>query len=135
MLKLEDLLSSSGKYPERAKSEELTDDLKKNGEILLERVNTLLLSLGITTVAVSSGFRPSSVNSKITNAAKKSLHMLCKAVDIEDSEGKIAQAIKAKPELLKDHSLWMEDPDSTKGWVHLDISDTRKDRKVRIFKP
>jgi len=135
MLTLDDLITSSGKYLDRANSDELTDEVKANGEALLKKVNALLEELEITDVKVSSGFRPSAVNATIKNAAKKSLHQICRAIDLEDADGKIDEAIKNKPEVLTKFSLWLEHPDDTKGWSHLDDSDTRKDRPVRIFKP
>ena len=91
MLVLDDWITSSGKYPDRAKSEELTDAIKDNAQLLLDSVNDLLVALGIdlSKVRVSSGFRPSSVNSKIPNTAKKSLHMTGLAIDLEDLDGDI----------------------------------------------
>lgn len=132
---LQDLLTSSGKYPERAESKELTQQLKNNGVKLLENVNALLHELKIENVTVSSGFRPSDINAKIPNAAKRSLHTVCRAVDLKDSDGKIDELIKSKPELLRKYNLWLENPDNTVGWCHLDDSDSRTDREIRIFKP
>jgi hypothetical protein len=141
MLTLQDLLTSSGKYPERAKSTELTDEIKANGEKLLESVNSLLKELGITGVKISSGFRPSSVNSKVPNAAKRSLHMICKAVDLEDKNGEIDKAIASRDDLKKKYGLWQEAcgssaqfPDKTVGWAHLDNKD-RGSRKENMFNP
>lgn len=146
IISLDDLITSSNSYPERAKSSELTEELKENGASLLEKVNALLNDLGIEDVKVSSGFRPSGVNASIANAAKASLHQRCRAIDIlDDKEQSLAKAIQKDAEenkensLLKKHGLWLEHPDSTKGkftnWCHLDDSNTRKDRPVRVFKP
>lgn len=134
MIVLQDLLTSSGKYPERAKSDELTPPMLFDAKKLLIRVNKLLEELGIKRVTVSSGFRPSSVNNKIANAAKKSLHMTCNAIDILDVDGSLKKLIAAKPELLKKHSLWMEHELDAPTWLHLDQSKTRKDREIRIFR-
>lgn len=134
MIKLEDAITSSGKYPERAKSPELTDEVKKNLTELLNKVNALLADLKITNVKVSSGFRTSAVNAAIPNAAKRSLHMQGKAIDLVDLNGAIDAAIINRPDLLKKHGLWLEHPDDTKNWTHLDMG-TRTDRPVRVFKP
>ena len=136
MLQLDDWITSSGKYPDRANSEELTTKVKDNAQLLLDSVNDLLVSLGIdlSKVRISSGFRPSSVNSKIPNAAKRSLHMTGLALDLEDLDGEIDKLISEKPELLKTYQLWLEHPDHTKNWSHLDKG-TRKDRDIRIFNP
>jgi hypothetical protein len=85
-------------------------------------------------IKISSGFRPSNVNAQIKNAAKKSLHMTGLAVDIEDN-GELAKTIMSKPELLAKYKLWLEYPDFTNGWCHLDLSVSRADRAVRVFNP
>lgn len=136
MLTLEDWITSSGKYPERSKSVELTDSVLDNAQLLLDSVNDLLVALDIdlTKVSISSGFRPSSVNSKIANAAKKSLHMTGLALDLADADGKLDELIEKNSHLLDTYSLWLESPKATKGWSHLDKG-TRSKRKVKIFFP
>lgn len=135
-----ELFTSSGKYPDRAKSPELTDEVKKNAEELIKRVNALMVDLAWSTpLLISSGFRPSEVNAGIANAAKKSLHQVGKAIDIvDDKDQSLYKRIEKSSDLLKKHGLWMEHGDATRGkntnWVHLDFGD-RKDRAVRIFKP
>lgn len=143
MITLQDYLTASGSYPARAKSPELTPELLKNAEDLLSRVNALLKDLGIDKSKVSSGFRPSAVNAGIANAAKKSYHMRCLAIDIlDDKDQSLAKRIQKDAEdnklnsLLHKHGLWLEHPQFTKGkfstWCHLDCG-TRKDREVRVF--
>jgi hypothetical protein len=127
-------ITSSGKYPERAKSLELTEEVKKEASKLLNLVNNLLKDLGIPSARVSSGFRPSSVNSKLPNAAKRSLHMTGKAIDLEDPNNSLDALISSKTELLDKYGLWLELPDETLKWCHLD-NGTRPQRKVRIFNP
>lgn len=133
-LTVKDIIDSSGKYPERAKSPELTLDVKTNIEDLVKRVNNLLNAIWKAPVKVSSGFRTSAVNSGIHNAAKKSLHMNGQAVDIFDPDGKLKALVLERPELLADFGLWMEDPAATPGWQHLDTG-KRSPRSIRIFKP
>lgn len=142
---LKDYLTASGSYLEREKHEELTSELLKNSEKLLTRVNQLLTDLGITSVKVSSGFRPSDANAATAGAAKKSLHTQCLAIDLLDDKNQtIANKINslensAKDGFLKKYGLWLEHPESTKGkytnWCHLDLSTSRSDRRVRVFKP
>lgn len=135
MLSLNDWITSSGKYPERAKSEELTDEVKSNATKLIDVVNSFLSELQPEgPISVSSGFRPSSVNSGIKHAAKRSLHISGFAVDIADPDGTLDEAIKKCPELLDKYGLWLEDPGHTPGWSHLDMG-TRSDRPIRIFIP
>ena len=135
MLTVENWITSSNKYPERAKSIELTDDVKANAAILIAKVNALLSDLGVSDkLSVSSGFRPSSVNSGIANAAKRSAHMSGKAIDIVDLDGKLKGLVASRPDLLRTHELFMEDSGSTPTWMHLDFI-TRVDRPTRTFKP
>jgi hypothetical protein len=134
MIDLENYITASGKYKERLNSDELTKEVKDNAVILLNRVNQLLKELGIVNATtVSSGFRPSSVNAKTKGAAKKSLHMIGKAVDLADPKHEIAHKILARPDLLKKYDLWMEDIVHTPSWVHLDCG-VRSERELRVFK-
>lgn len=124
---------------EKTYSSELTQEIINNINELLDKVNGLLFELGIKTASVSSGWRPSAINSGVPNAAKKSLHMTGKAVDIlDDKDQSLAKKILTRPELLTNYSLWLEDPSHTKGqntnWVHLDFG-VRKERSLRVFKP
>lgn len=134
IIDLQNYITASGKYKDRLLSVELTKDIKDNAIILLNRVNQLLKELGVTQVDVSSGFRPSAVNANVKGSAKKSLHMLGKAVDIFDPKHELYKKIEQKPELLKKYGLWMEHKDNAPTWVHLDNSTLRLDREVRIFK-
>lgn len=135
MITLNDWITSSNKYPERAKSEDLTDEVKNNAGSFLAVLNDFLQELtpGVK-YSVSSGFRPSSVNSKIPNAAKRSLHMTGFAIDLVDLDGELDKLIQSKPELLDKYDLWLEHPDATPKWCHIDKG-TRSQRKIRIFQP
>lgn len=128
------LMGRDTEYPE-----ELNIEIVQNMYVLLEKVNALLFDLTIKKVTVSSGWRPASINSSTPNAAKRSLHMTGKAVDIlDDKDQTLGKKIIIKPDLLVKYDLWLEDLDSTRGkntnWVHLDIG-TRSNRPLRIFKP
>lgn len=133
MLDLTNLITASGRYPERLNSEELTLDVKSNLIDLAKRVNNLLHALKIDKIAVTSGFRPSTVNAKI-GGAKKSLHMMGKACDLADKDGKLKETIVHNSHLLLEYGLWMENGKSTIGWCHLDTG-IRSFRPVRVFNP
>ena len=139
LITIHDWITASGKYPERANHAELTEEVRANATKLLIAVNELLKDLGIGCVTVSSGFRPSSVNSKIPNAAKKSLHMTGLAIDLSDPNNTLDSAITLKPELLAKHGLWQEHPSKTVNWCHLDLgtrlSITRPGCSSRQFWP
>jgi hypothetical protein len=144
MLTLDDYLTSSGKYPERAKHPECTDELKEKGLHLITKVNACLYEMGIRSSKVSSGFRPSEVNKKIKNAAKKSNHMDGDALDLEGQIiGKMLQADYLKHEkagttekaLLVKHGLYLEHPAYTPSWTHLQDEAPRSGNRVFIPRP
>lgn len=130
-----DILTSSGRYPDREKSEECTGEVRVNAADLAERVTKLLNELEFNTT-VTSGFRTQAAN-KSTNGAKRSAHMMGKACDLFDPQGAIANAIMAKLPLLEKYDLYLENPQYTKtssgGWVHLQTQKTRSGN--RVFNP
>lgn len=128
-ISLSDYLTASGKYPDREHHPELTNELKANAIKLLDKVNAFLTELGIASVTVSSGFRPSAVNASTPGSAKVSLHMSCRAIDISDPDGKLDALIESRDDLKKKYGLWQEDKASTKGWAHLDDRDRGKRAK------
>lgn len=111
---------------------EYTAEILDNATKLLEKVNALLLEHGIMSCTVSSGWRPSAVNGAV-GGAKKSGHLTGMAIDIKDGTGDLDKVLSSKPELLRKYGLFLEDPDKTKGWTHLDYI-YRPDRPNRIFK-
>ena len=134
MITLTDYITASGKYPERLKSSELTNEVKANAADLLDSINKLLDEVGVTSRRVSSGFRPSGVNAGIKGAAKRSLHMTGKAIDLSDPDGQIAKKVAARPDLMRKYGVFLESPAHTKGWCHLDKG-SRSDRPNRQFIP
>ena len=113
---------------------------RPNAIVLLQQVNAFLEELfpGLE-VQVASGFRPKEINEATANAAKNSLHMIGKAVDIKDFDGSLKAALNPaelheQAVALRKFNLFMEDPAATPTWVHLDIG-LRADRASRIFKP
>lgn len=133
MITLEDYITASGKYPERLNDPELTQDVKDNAIKLLNLVNSFLQEIKISKISVSSGWRPSSINSKIKGAAKKSLHMSGLACDLLDLDGTLDELIEKNDDLLKKYGLWQESPKATKGWVHLDCKDRGKRTKNQFI--
>lgn len=139
-LTLQDWITSSGKFPERAKSPDLTEEVKANATILITKLNSFLDELSYKGKRVfSSGFRPSTVNANTPGSAKKSSHMTGIAGDFEDDKDQtLCKLAEAHPDLLRKYGLFMEDKTSTKGkytnWCHLDYF-PRTDRPSRTFKP
>lgn len=144
---VEDIITSSGRYPERKQSAELTPEVLSNMEETAKRVNALLNEIGWTEkISISSGFRPSAVNAGVAGAAKKSAHMIGKAVDIFQSkpENKVGNLIRklqnneGKKGILGRNKLMMESLEATIGknslWCHLDCIE-RSERPSMEFKP
>jgi hypothetical protein len=96
---------------------------------LLSRVNHLIATLKIE-ARVTSGYRPTALN-KTIGGAKMSTHTVCAGIDLSDRDGSLGRLLRANSRLLEEYGLWLENPDFTKGWVHLDT----KTRKNRIFNP
>lgn len=119
IISLSDLLTSSGKYSDRANSSECTQTVKDNGAMLINKVNQLLTDLGIDEVSVSSGFRTSAANSALANAAKKSHHCTGNAVDLLDTDGKLDALLEKNITSLEKYGLYLESPKSTIGWCHI----------------
>lgn len=125
-------VTSSGKFPERSKS--MTPEIEENAQDLLRKVNRLLSSHEVTSVGVSSGFRPESVNKKTPGAVKRSGHVYGKAIDLDDPNGYLKSVILSDQPLLEDLGLFVEHPSGTPTWCHVDCVD-RGERKNRIFIP
>ena len=107
------------KYP-------LNEEQELNLIDLLTKVNQIRLAYGKPLI-ISSGYRPSAINSTVKGASKKSAHMSCQAVDFRDLDGSFGKWCLDNLELLKSNGLWMEDPRWTfrkngnvySGWVHI----------------
>lgn len=120
MITVEQVLTSGGTRPTKS----ATPEQLANIGVLVERVNGLLLELGITdNQQVTDGLRPR--NAKY--GAKFSAHKDGKAVDLRDKAH--ALALRITNPLLVKHKLRREDTDATTKvrqdgtiaeWCHLD---------------
>jgi zinc D-Ala-D-Ala carboxypeptidase len=113
----------------RAELQDLPEDLQKNLEDLLIKLNKFRALYG-KPMYVSSGYRPPDVN-KAAGGGSKSAHLTLQACDFSDKEGSIFEFIKNNPDVLKQCGLYMEDPRWTKTWVHLQTRPASK----QIFLP
>jgi hypothetical protein len=120
----------------RDKQEPLSPQQQTNMAELLRRVNALMaevrLLLPAFRTAVSSGYRPPSVNRRV-GGAPNSAHLTCEAVDVRDMGGTLGKFLSKRQDLLLKHDLYMEDPKVTTTWVHLQTRPTRSGN--RVFKP
>lgn len=60
-----------------------------------------------------------------------SSHLSCQACDFADPDGALDKFCQDNISVLEQLGLWVEHPDSTPGWCHLDI----KPRSTRFFRP
>lgn len=116
------LMGRDAEYP-------LTEELRLNLNRLLLSLNRLRAYYGKPMV-VSSGYRPGKYN-KAAGGAAKSAHLTCEACDFRDIDGSLDLWCMANQDKLEECGLWLEHPDATSGWCHLDI----RKRNNRVFRP
>ena len=73
-----------------------------------------------TGTVVASGWRPPAVNDCTRNAAHGSKHLIGQAIDIRCEPGTLQRWAYAEAmTILRDLGLWMEHPDKTPTWLHI----------------
>lgn len=125
----------------RDKLAPLTPEMEENLEKLIIAISKIRAAYG-RSLSVSSGYRPSSINSQTIGAAKASAHMMCQAVDIVDKDGSFAKWCLNNLTILEEAGMFMEDPRYTyiindkseriSGWTHLDIRGPKSGKRVFI---
>lgn len=115
----------------RDKQYPTTEQMEVDIAILLHRVNGLLVELNAGE-KVTSGYRPGHYNVR-AGGARTSAHTTCEAIDLADPQGDTKKKIIANPSILEKYNLYMEHPDATPSWCHLQTRPTRSGS--RIFKP
>lgn len=112
-----------------------TSEIQFSAAQLVARVNHLFQLLQFPApVFVSSGYRPGHFNKPpFANGAPRSGHLVGRAVDLRDPNGRLGLAIMASggERILAEAGLWLERLSDTPGWVHLDTIN----RPHRIFIP
>ena len=121
----------------------LTPELRANAARTVESANALLiLAAGAGVVVhhnkvtgmVRSGWRPPAINAGTMGASKTSLHMQCLAVDLEDNNKALGRWCLANAgTVLKDLNLWLEHPEATPSWCHVQLRPPGSGR--RVFRP
>lgn len=116
---------------DRTHAADLTDEIRTNAALTVARVNLLLaradeqdmVEPGVdatTGSSVASGWRPLGINARTQNAATGSKHITAQACDLRDTEERrFARWCLRNLWLLDEIGLWMEDPQWTPTWVHL----------------
>lgn len=113
-------------------ADELTPSIRNNAVITVARVNQLLQRAEVLT-QVTSGWRPPQINGQTKGAARLSKHMAGQACDLSDKAGLLDAWCMRNLQVLADIGLWLEHPDSTPNWCHLQIVAPGSGR--RVFHP
>lgn len=126
MIKLAEL--NKKKYP--------TDGIiDSNLKVLCERLNVIRTAWG-KPMTVTSGLRDAAQQANLVKSgqstATKSKHLLGLAADIADPDGSLAKWLKDNVKLLEKASLWCEDPEYTRGWVHFQAAPPKSNKRFFI---
>lgn len=122
---------------------ELTDAIRNNIAELLGRVNLLLTWAyadnvrpaldAATHTHVASGWRPKAINDAISNAAAASKHLTGEGIDLRDNGTRdLAQWCLKNEDALAEIGLWMERPQWTPSWVHLQSVPPKSHRRYYV---
>lgn len=121
--KAEILMGREVEYP---LSEELEENLTK-----LHYALNVFRAMYRKPMVVSSGYRPGDYNKK-AGGGGKSAHLSCEACDFKDSDGELDKWCEENLYVLESIGLWLENPEKTEGWCHLQ---TRAAKSGRVFNP
>lgn len=125
-----DMLTSSGKYPERPKKWPPEQGTIAHAQDMADRLNRLQLYWEHR-ITLSSGYRPDPVNA-LAGGAKGSLHRICAAADVLDPGNRLGAFCLGDLPMLEHLGLWMESPRHTPGWCHLQLFPPRSGNRVFI---
>lgn len=108
---------------------ELTEEIQTNAKVTVLRANMLLDRFyaanpkAAQNRGCNSGWRPPEVNARTHNAAKKSNHMIGRAIDIGDDDEQLDKWLMTAEgqKALEEIGLWMEQPSATPRWAHVQI--------------
>lgn len=89
---------------------------KRNLQDLIAKVNALGYE---PPMIASSCLRSLADQQRINPSAMGSSHLYGCAIDISDPKGELKKWLEVRVATLMNCGLWMEHPDHTKGWVHL----------------
>lgn len=116
---------------------ELTPEMLAAAATVVLRANKLLALYVEATGdqrprGVTSGWRPAAINANVPRAAKRSKHMVCCAIDIADASKTLKKWLmtEAGQKALVECELWMEHPDATPSWVHVQSVPPQSGRRV-----
>lgn len=118
------------KREEILKGQKIPAELEGNLEKLLKALNALRQVWGKPMI-ISSGYRSPKRNAAV-GGAKKSNHMLCLAADVLDLDDALDEWCLGNLDVLEECGLWLESPNYTKGWCHLQAVPPKSSKRVFI---
>ena len=114
-------------------AEELTDEINRNAQVTVDKVNELLRRSGHSDIDhVNSGWRPQAVNDATSNSALKSAHLSAQAADIPDADRTLADWVVDNRDVLEELDLYIEHPGWTPTWLHAQTVPPRSGRRIFI---
>ena len=111
---------------------ELSGELRANAALTVARANALLERAGLAGI-VNSGWRPHAINAAVPTASARSKHLTCQAIDLGDGDEALDTWCLRNLFVLEDLGLWLEHPDATPGWCHVQVVPPRSGQ--RVFMP
>jgi hypothetical protein len=113
--------------------EDWNKKLEKTMLTTLEKINNFLKEIHINDVQVTSGWRPQQLNDSIKNAAVKSKHITCEAVDLLDMKPfLLMHAILENLIAAEIHGVYFEDFRYTPTWVHIQVTPPKSGQRIFI---
>lgn len=113
MLTTEDVLTTCGAHNDRL--DWVSPAVERNAAETATKITLLFMRFGQSR-KLTSGFRDPDSNRR-SGGKPYSRHLYGQAVDIEDRDRKLVKWITK--EVLTEFGLWMEDPNYTLTWAHL----------------
>lgn len=104
--------------------------IKRNLEDLCRKINALGYQ---PPMRATSCLRSIESQKKINPSAMGSSHLYGCAVDIADPKGELKKWLETRVATLMNCGLWLENPEKTNGWIHLQSYAPRS--MSRIFNP
>ena len=104
---------------DEAYPDEFNYEILKNANETIRKVNELLSIDTNFYASVRSGWRPVEVNAVTPGASPHSKHITAQAIDLADTNRQLTGFCQKYLSRLSDLGLWMEAPECTPTWIHL----------------
>lgn len=112
----------------RDKIAPITKEMSENALLLITLANCVLEDFGEYRT-INSGYRDPETNRK-AGGSPRSKHLTCQAIDLEDRDRELKIYCMKRLDLLEKYDLYMEHPDKTPTWVHLQLVAPKSGNRV-----